>query len=146
MFSLRPLLQSEDRTHLGERLDFSTVASRTFSWQETKRTVSGSFVLSIARREKGVGRNSRLQRAKDELSGLHEKKDYFRQRRSNVRLAKGEERRAGRPCIPYGDCKPESATDNQGSKGNLMAVVSVRIPHCVWRLPTVLRFLKVEEI
>ena len=28
-----------------------------------------------------------------------------------------------------------------------MTVVSERIPHCVWRLPTVfLRFLKVEEI
>jgi len=77
VFSLYPSFQLEDRTYLGERFDLSTVAGRTLSWQKAKRTVSGSFVLSIAiegaLRKKG-GPNGRLQRAKDELSGLHEKK------------------------------------------------------------------------
>ena len=145
MFSLRPLVpQPRGSTNLGEGLDLSTVTGRTLARQETKRTVSRSFVLSSAvgiRREK-QGANTDLQGAKDELSGLHEK-DCFRQCRSNVRLAKDET--AGRRCIPYGDCEPESATDNQGSNGKLMIAASGCIPHCVWRLPTVLRFLEVEE-
>lgn len=65
---------------------------------------------------------------------------YFRQCRSNVRLARGERKRASRRCIPYGDYKPESAIDNQTSERKVIIAVRGRIPHCVWRLPTVLSF------
>ena len=34
-------------THLGESLDLSTVAGSTLAGEETKRTVTGGFVLKV---------------------------------------------------------------------------------------------------
>jgi hypothetical protein len=132
---------------LGKDLTFPRWRDARFRGKKPSEPCRGaSYCRSPSRCvEKKSGFEPQIAAGEGRVERVTRKKINFRQCRSNVRLAKGEERQAGRRFIPYGDCEPESATDKQGNKGRLMTVMGERIPHCVRRLPTVLRFLEVEE-
>lgn len=47
IINILPSPRSVVDTHLGERLYFSAVTCSTLSWEETKRAVTGFFILLI---------------------------------------------------------------------------------------------------
>lgn len=74
----------EQKAHLGERLDFSSMASGSFPRQEAEGTMSGSLILMVLQ----------IDRSKDQPSGLHE-----------IVSAAPAAVFEGRNALPCGDCE-----------------------------------------